>query len=137
MSDRANQIMATAQRVRPTDLGAWVTPPTDRRSPADSMLVAPADLRWMVHIVNSTEAIMRERNSWARELADMRDERDTARTEFETFKANQTDALDWATARIANLEVAIERVLESVKPTGDPAETLAQIRNLKAVYEDD
>lgn len=48
MSERLTQIMFHAIRVRPTDVGRFEVIKDGPISPADSVLIAPADLAWMV-----------------------------------------------------------------------------------------
>lgn len=57
----------------------------------------------------ATREIMGERNTWARQLADMRDERDTARTDADTQRGQRiTVEVDRD-----NLVIEIERQIES------------------------
>jgi chromosome segregation ATPase len=56
----------------------------------------------------ATREIMAERNTWARQLADMRDERNTARNEAERQRGLASEA----SVDRDNLCVAVERVIE-------------------------
>jgi chromosome segregation ATPase len=56
----------------------------------------------------ATREIMGERNTWARQLADMRDERNTARNEAERQRGLASEA----SVDRDNLCVAVERVIE-------------------------
>lgn len=132
MSDRADQILAKAIRVMPTDMGLWRRVGGDAPKLPSQMIVSPVDLRWLVGTVNSTEAIMRERNTWARQLADANDEAATAKAEAEKARSHQADALDWATTRVADLEVAVQKVLKNMDGTDE--ELNQALRNLRAVW---
>jgi hypothetical protein len=46
MSDRLQQILNTAVRVAPNGVGAWRM--TSRTGPSTSVLIAPADLAWLL-----------------------------------------------------------------------------------------
>lgn len=57
----------------------------------------------------ATREIMTERNTWARQLADMRDERETAREETEKAR----EMLSIASNNRDNLHLAVERLAEA------------------------
>ena len=56
--------------------------------------------------------IMQERNTWARELADMRDERDAAREEFDKARTLWAENDSNSIARIVALEGAMREMIE-------------------------
>lgn len=45
---RLDQIVHTAHRVRPTDVGVWTSANGLPLSAADAVVIAPADLMWLV-----------------------------------------------------------------------------------------
>lgn len=45
---RLDQIVHTAHRVRPTDVGVWTSANGLPWSAADAVVIAPADLMWLV-----------------------------------------------------------------------------------------
>lgn len=45
---RLDQIVRTAHRVRPADVGVWKSATGLPLSPADAVVIAPADLMWLV-----------------------------------------------------------------------------------------
>lgn len=47
VTDRVQQIIATAIRVRPTDVGTWAR--ATGHSVADGVIISPADLAWLVN----------------------------------------------------------------------------------------
>lgn len=74
--------------------------------------------------------ILKERNGWARELADMRDERDTARTERDQQRdqrlASEVENLN----RIVTLELAIEQFLDTHSSDRFTARGIEQLNNV-------
>jgi hypothetical protein len=50
-SRRLDQIEGTAHRVTPTDVGQWCTAVAS--GPADGVVIAPADLRWLIAVARS------------------------------------------------------------------------------------
>lgn len=89
----------------------------------------------------ATREIMAERNTWARQLADMRDERNTAREETE--KARELAAI--ASTDRDNLHIAIEEVIvewetSAARPLDNPmlnwqARHAVQLRRVIARWE--
>lgn len=135
MSNRLQQIKDTAPRVVPSLATPHYWRPAGKdKNPSEGAVVALADFAWMIGVIENVEPIMRERNTWARQLADANDEAATAKTEAEKARTHQGEALDWATTRVADLEVAIQRVLETTKDTDNPMDTLRELRNLRAVW---
>jgi hypothetical protein len=51
---RLDQIVQTAQRVRPVDVGIWKSARGLPVSSADAVVIAPADLMWMVEGLRSS-----------------------------------------------------------------------------------
>lgn len=56
--------------------------------------------------------ILQERNGWARELADMRDERDTARESLDNFRTLAAERENSDLARQVELEGAMREMIE-------------------------
>lgn len=81
--------------------------------------------------------IMAERNTWARELADMRDERDTARDEFDKVRTLWAESDNNSIARQVALEGAIQQVLEIGYKNLFQEDLNKALRNLRRVLDDD
>ena len=60
MSDRAQQIAQTSIRVRPLEIGSWVMVGPGRLGPADGMIVAPADLAWLLETARRVREVVDE-----------------------------------------------------------------------------
>lgn len=57
---RLDQIVQTAQRVRPVDVGIWKSARGLPVSPVDFVVIVPADLMWMVERLRSSSEQQKE-----------------------------------------------------------------------------
>jgi hypothetical protein len=52
-ADRIDQIERTAHRVHPSDVGVWRSAQGKLPSPADGVVISPADLRWLLTLART------------------------------------------------------------------------------------
>jgi len=84
----------------------------------------------------ATREIMKERNTWARELADMRGERDDARENLDNLRSLAAEQQGFDLARIVNLEGVIRDFLEEYEASC-PDRWPGGINKMRGALEDD
>lgn len=62
---RLDQIVQTAHRVIPTDVGTWASARGRPMSPAEAVVIAPADLMWLIERARADDNLRAERDALA------------------------------------------------------------------------